>query len=526
MPFDQLSEFLAALQNGGDLVRIKAEVDPVCELTEISEQLGRSHPDGGPVLFFENVRGSRLPVAANLLGSPRRICQALGVESFDAAAQRLAALLAPDVPDGWRDSLRLIPRFTQLAASPPRAVKAGPCQQVVKLGKDVDLGELPIPQFWPGETARTLTAGQVYLRTLETGTRKIERYPLEVRGRDELLLHWTPHHDGRRLFDRWRAAGQQMPLAVVLGGDPLLTYAAGAPLPSHTDGLLLAGLLRGRGVDVVRGRTVELEVPAHAEFVIEGYIDPHEAPAAAGTVAAPTGFLAPHDTLPVMHVTAMTHRANPVLPVIIPAGPPSEEHWLAKLTERLLVPIVRLVVPEVCDLHMPWAAASRNLLFVSIHKDFPRQARKVMNALWSLRPLMTIKTIVVVDADVDVRDEHQVWHAVGANIHPERDVTLTDGPGDMDDHAAPFRCVGSKLGIDATAKTEHEGHPRAWPARLAMPDDLRRQVAARWEEFGLPEARPTVLLTPPAEAAGARPMNAESAAAGTGEVRRERFAAP
>jgi 4-hydroxy-3-polyprenylbenzoate decarboxylase len=485
MPYDQLSEFLAALQDDGDLVRVAAEVDPVFELTEITQRIVRSTADGGPAVLFENVGGLLLPVVTNLLGHPRRLLKALDVESLDEAAARIAALLAPDVPDGWRESLRLVPRILQLSATPPRSVKTAACQQVVRMGRDVDLAELPAPQFWPGESGPTLTAGQVCLRPMDSAARKMERYPLELRGRDELVIHWTPYHDGWRMFEAYRAAGQQMPVAIAFGGDPLLTYAAGAPVPSELEELLLTGLLRGRGIDVVRARSVAIDVPAHAELVIEGYLDPAEAPVATSVVAAPTGFLSVDEGLPVMHVTAVTHRANPVLPAIVPAAAPSEEHCLSRLTERLLVPLVRLVIPEVVDLHLPAAGASRNLLFASFRKDFPKHGRKVMNALWSLRPLMTVKTIVVVDAHVDVQDERQVWHAVGANVHADRDLSITDGPADMADHASPVRGVGSKLGIDATAKSAAEGHPRNWPQALAAPPDIRQGVTDRWAVLGL-----------------------------------------
>jgi 4-hydroxy-3-polyprenylbenzoate decarboxylase len=362
----------------------------------------------------------------------------------------------------------------------------------VKLGSDVNLAELPIPHCWPGETNRTLTAAQVSLRSLTTGARNIGRYPLQVAGRNTLVIHWGIHDEAAHLHQEYIAAERQMPVAVALGGDPVLTYAATAPLPPRADALLLTGLLHGLGVEVVRGRSVEIEVPANAEFILEGYVAPADAAAGIGAVASPQGFILEHRELPTLQVTALTHRANPVLPVIVPGQPPSEEQRLNKLTERLLLPFVRYYLPEVVDINLPECGGVSRLLFVSIRKQYPRQASKVMHALWSLRALLSVKTIVAVDADVNVQDEPQVWLAAAAHLDAGRDVVVADGPRDMADLATPIAGVGGKLGLDATRKTAGEGARLPSSPAARAPLDLQQRLSARWQEFGLDAARTPV----------------------------------
>lgn len=492
MPYPRLADFLVALHDDGDLVRIAGEVDPRYELAAITVDACRSRADGGPALLFENVKGSGLPAVANLLGSARRLCKAPGVASFDEAAQRLVAAVTPEIPEGWADALRLLPRLSQLASVPPRSVKSGACQQVVKLGTDVDLAELPIPHCWPGETGRTLTAAQVYLRGLQTGARHVGRYPLQVAGRNSLVIHWDIHDEAAHIHQEYIAQERQMPVAIALGGDPLLTYAAGAPLPPGADALLLTGLLHGGGVEVVRGRSVELEIPANAEFILEGYVASADAANGTGAVASPQGFVLERRDLPTLHLTALTHRANPVLPVIVRGPPPSEEQRLSKLTERLLLPFVRFFLPEVVDINLPECGGASRLLFVSIRKQYPRQAAKVMHALWSLRPLLAVKTIVAVDADVDVQDERQVWFAVASHVDAGRDVIVADGPRDMADHATPIAGVGGRLGLDATRKGPAEGARYDSPLPAAVPRDVEQRIAACRQELGLDSGRSAV----------------------------------
>ncbi|MEX0701840.1 MAG: UbiD family decarboxylase [Planctomycetales bacterium] len=484
MAYDDLGDFLSRLEDDRELVRIAAEVDPVHELAEITARIARA-PDGGPAVLFESVAGSEFPVVANLLGCPARLCRLMNAASFDEVAERLAARLKPDVSGSWLDALKMVPQLGRMASAPPRLVKTGACQQVVEMGRDVDLRRLPVPHAWPGESARTITAGQVVTRDPETGGRDVALTPLALRDERSLHVHWDVQQDGWRNFEAHRRGGQQMPVAVALGGDPLLVFAAHAPLPPGADACLLAGLLREKPVELVRCRTAELEVPAAAEIVIEGYVDPAAGLERAGPIAAATGFHSLPEEVPVMHVTAVTRRANPVFPALIRARPPSEEHCLERLAARCLRPFVRMLVPEVVDLHFPPAGAGRNLLFVSVRKRYPHQARKVMNAVWALDALSAAKIVVVVDADADVSDEEEVWFRVGAHAHPGRDVAFWQGATHMADHAAPIRGLGHKLGIDATRKLADEGHSRPWPEELRMSEEVRDRVHRRWGEFGL-----------------------------------------
>jgi 4-hydroxy-3-polyprenylbenzoate decarboxylase len=484
MPYENLADFLSELQDHGELVRIAAEVEADLEIAAITDRVCKS-PDGGPALFFENVRGRSLPVVTNLLGSRRRLCRALGVEAFEQVAERIVGLIQPDVPAGWLESLRLVPQFAQLTKLPPRIVKTAVCQQVVRMGRDIALDELPIPRSWPQESSPTITLGQVYTRSLQTGRRNVGLYPLQVCGENLLCVQWSPHHDGSRHYREYQQAGQQMPVSIALGGDPVYTLMACAPLPPFTDECLFGGFLRDRNIDLVKCRSNDLEVPAHAEIVLEGYIDAEQPTAPAGSFAAPTGFATMPEDLPVIRLTALTHRSNPLFPAMIYGKSPMEDFWIGQALERIFLPLVRLFIPELVDYHLPLAGAGRHLLFVSIRKEYPQQARKVMNALWSFGRLMVTKTIVVVDADVDVHNEQEVWFRVGANVHPGRDVVFCDGPGDWLDHAAPIRGLGQKMGLDATRKLPEEGHSRPWPDELQMSDDLRERVNRRWGEYGL-----------------------------------------
>jgi len=484
MAHRNLSDFIGELEDDGELVRISAEVDPNFELAAVTTRACQSL-DVAPALLFENVKGCSIPVVTNLLGSRTRICKALGVASLDEASARLESLIAPQAPQGLFETLRLLPQYAQLGALAPKEVSTGSCQQVVKLGSDVNLDTLPIPRCWPHESAPSITAGQVITCHPHAAHRDVDLIPLVVRDPTSLYVHWDSHSDGWKNFEQHRASHLQMPVAVVLGGDPLCTYAASFPAPYGNDETMLAGFIRNQNVDVVRCRSVEIEVPADAEIVIEGYIDVDRPRERTGPLAAATGFYGEVSELPVLQVTGLTHRSNPIFPAMITNSPPAEIEWLNRATERLLAPFVKLFLPEVVALHQPRYGAFRNLVFVSIDKRYPQQARKVMHALWSFSQLAVSKVIVVVDADVDVCDESQVWFHVGAHVHPGRDAVFCEGPTHMSDHAAPVMGVGHKLGLDATRKLPEEGHPRDWPERLSLNADLETLVTQRWDEYGL-----------------------------------------
>ena len=484
MPHDFVSDFLAKLQDAGELVRVAAPVDAALELAAITDRAAKS-PEGGPAILFESVKNSSMPVVANLLGSRRRLCLALGVDSLDQASAMMDRMLNGEASSGWLDALKLTATLSPSNRVAPRVIKTAVCQQVVKLGRDVNLWDLPIPRCWPDEANPTLTAAQTLTRHPTTGAEHWGSYPLQVVGPREIVPHWHRQHEGHRHWQTAVRERKQLPVAMSLGGDPLLTLMAAAPLPVGVDRGLFGGHLRGASLDLVKGRSVELDVPAGAEIIIEGYIDHAAAPQMAPPIASGSGHYSLPEELPVIQVTAITHRANPVLPVVVAGRPPCEESWISLALERLFLPMVRRLIPEVIDWHQPFAGAGRHLLFVSICKESPQQARRVLSALRGLNHFGQSKLIVVVDADVNVQHEAEVWFAVGSHAHPGRDYVFHEGPTFMDDHAAPLRGIGHAVGIDATRKLPDEGHPRAWPPALQHPDELLARVQERWSELGM-----------------------------------------
>jgi 4-hydroxy-3-polyprenylbenzoate decarboxylase len=483
MAHKTLTDFLTTLEDDGELVRVAVQVDARFEVAEITQRICQS-AEGGPALFFEHVAGSDVPLVTNLFGSRERLCRAFNAESFEEIAQRAAGIVQPHVPESWFEALKLVPKLTQMAGTQPQIVNSGVCQQVVKMGSDVDLARLPFPTCWPHDAGPVISAGQVITKHPETGVRNVSITPcIVVEGRS-VLIAWETQGVGWRNFQAYRSADLQMPVAIVLGGDPVSFFTAQAPLPPDIDAFRMAGILREQPIDLIRCRSIDLDVPAEAEVIIEGTISPGDPLVETTGIGQLTGFAGPDESLPQMNVSAITHRANPVCPAVIVSPPPTETLWLGRLTERCLLPFVRLFVPEVLDFHFPTAGVFRNLVFTKIDKQAPGQARKVMNALWSLPMLSTCKMIVVVDDDVDVRDEEQVWFHVGANVHPGRDVAFWEGPTHASDHAAPVRGSGHKMGIDATRKSPDESHPREWPELLRSSEEIRDRVSHRWTEYG------------------------------------------
>ncbi|MEI8381462.1 MAG: UbiD family decarboxylase [Planctomycetota bacterium] len=485
MPHEFLSDFVSRLQDAGELVRISAPVDTGLEVAAITDRVCKS-PDGGPALLFEKPKNSSIPVITNLLGSRRRLCLALGIDSLDQLTDRLGRQLRSE-SGGWLEALKLAPSTSGLSKFAPRTIKTAVCQQVVKLGRDVSLWDLPIPRHWPDEANPVITAAHIVTQDQETGARSVERIPIQVVGQNQVVPHWNRYHAA---FRHWQSAvrlQRQFPVGIALGGDPIQMLMSAGSLVAPSDSLLLGGFLRGSGLDLVKARTIELEVPAASEIVIEGYIDYAEQPVEAPSIAGTAGHYLPAEPLPVIQVTAITHRANPLLPAIVPGPPPSEESWIGLAVERLSLAAVKAIIPEIVDLHHPFAGAGQNLLFVSIRKEHPLQAPQVLNGLWGSRLVGLNKMIVIVDADVNVQREADVWFAVGSYANPERDVISVDGPTFMDDPSTDIRGVGRKLGIDATRKFSEETRHRGSPRPLAMPAELLTQLNGRWNEFGLRE---------------------------------------
>src|SRR5205814_6315950 len=336
MPYESLAEFLDELEQEGELVRVKTEVDPILEIAEITDRVSKAH---GPALLFENVRGSRFTLAINVLGSEYRMAKALGVKELDEIAERIAELIKPEVPDSFLGKIKMVPMLAKLGSIPPRRVRAGPCQDVVLTGNDIDLAQLPIIQCWPQDAGRFITFGQVFTRNPQTGDRNVGMYRQQLLSRNTTAMHWHPHHDGCQHFLLHQKAGTRMPLAISLGGDPIYPYMATAPLPPGTDECLFGGFLRGKAVELVKCQTIDMEVPAAADFVIEGYLDPGEPLVREGPFGDHTGFYSLADQFPLFHVTALTHRSNPIYPTTIVGKPPQEDCYMGKATERLFLPL-------------------------------------------------------------------------------------------------------------------------------------------------------------------------------------------
>jgi 4-hydroxy-3-polyprenylbenzoate decarboxylase len=476
-PPADLREWIALLEREGELVRVAAEVDPDLEITEIVD---RTVQAGGPALLFEHPRGSRHPLLINQFGTERRMALAFDVPSLDALGERVSDVLEMQPPAGLAEKIRGLKKLKSIADARPRTVRSGPSQEVVLTGEDVDLDLLPIQRCWPGDPAPFVTLPAVITHDPRTGTRNVGMYRMQKIDRRTTFMHWQIHKDGRADY---LATDGRIPVAVALGLDPITAYSASAPLPKHIDELMLAGFLRGEPVELVRAKTVDIDVPAHAEIVLEGTIEKGEV-GLEGPFGDHTGFYTAAEPFPVFRLSAITMRRDAIYPSIVVGKPPQEDAWLGKATERLFLPAVRLTVPEIVDYDLPVAGAFHNCVIVSIRKAFPGHARKVMHAIWGLGMLSLTKAVVVVDEHVNVHDYGEVFFYVGANVDPKRDVVISEGPLDHLDHAPTLQFVGGKIGIDATAKGPEEG-TRPWPEEIRMTDEVRALVDSRWQEYGI-----------------------------------------
>jgi 4-hydroxy-3-polyprenylbenzoate decarboxylase len=474
VPFADLRDWMALLREEGELVEVEAEVDPYLEITEIVDRTVKA---GGPALLFERPKGSARPLLVNQFGTERRMCLAFGTSTLDEVARRLEDVIEMQPPQGLVEKVKGLGKLKRLADSLPKTVRSGPVQELVL---EPDLDALPIQHCWPGDPAPFITLPAVITKDPLTGGRNVGMYRMQKIDARTTFMHWQIHKDGAA---DWRGMGDRLEVAVALGLDPVTAYSASAPLPKHIDELMLAGFLRGEPVELVHAKTVDLEVPARAEIVLEGYIEKGEL-GVEGPFGDHTGYYSPAEPFPVFHLTCMTMRRDAIYPSIVVGVPPAEDAWLGKATERIFLPAIRMTVPEIVDYDLPVAGAFHNCVLVSIRKAFPGHARKVMHAIWGLGMLSLSKSVVVVDEFVDVHDYEQVFFHVCANVDPGRDVVLTDGPLDQLDHAASLPCFGGKLGIDATHKWESEGS-RAWPERIEMSREVRERVDRRWAEYGI-----------------------------------------
>ena len=483
MHFKDIRRFIEFLDERGDLKRITAMVDSDLEITEITDRTIKS---GGPALLFENVAGSDAPVAINLMGTHQRTAWALGVENIDDLASRVRKLLglAQGPPSGLMGKVRALGDLVSVARTQPKIVRRAPCQDVVVTGEDVDLNILPALKCWPDDAGRYITLPLVVSRDPESGRRNVGIYRMQIFDRNTTGMHWQTHKGGAhhyRVGESQRL--QKLEVAVALGGDPAAIWSGSMPLPPDMDEFAIAGLIREEPVELVKCKTVDLEVPAHAEYVLEGYVTPGEL-RPEGPFGDHTGYYSPAEDYPVFHVTTITHRKNPIYPTTMVGRPPTEDFFMGKAAERIMLPILQMALPEIVDMNMPAEGAFHNLLIVSMRKEYPGHAQKVMHALWGMGLLMLTKTIIVVDHDVNVQDPSEVAWRVTNNINPATDITFAEGPIDDLDHATPIPKFGSKMGIDATAKGITDGRSREWPPDIVMSEEIKTLVDHRWKEYG------------------------------------------
>ncbi len=480
MPFENLRDFVRALEQHGELTRIPFEIDPYLEITDFAD---RAVKTGGPALLFENPK-SKVPLLINAFASMRRMEIALGVSNIDVIAGRISGFLEMQQPQGLLDKLKLLPKLNEIGAAFPKMVSSGPCKEIVQ--RDFSLDEFPILHCWPGDGGRFITLPMVFSKDPATGKRNCGMYRMQVFDARTTGMHWQKHKQGADHYRRLAAEGKQtrMPVAVAIGADPITIFSAILPLPPAIDEMMFAGFLRGKPVEMVKCETCDLEVPANAEIVLEGYLNLGEL-RREGPFGDHTGFYSLDDDYPVFHVECITRRKKPIYAATIVGPPPMEDFFMGKAIERIFLPLMRAQLPEVKDICMPAEGVFHNLILVSIRKSYPGHARKVMHAIWGLGQAMFSKCIVVVDDDVDVQNVSEVtWKALN-NIDPERDIEFCLGPIDSLDHSSRLPNYGSKMGVDATTKWKTEGFSRRWPNAIQMSADVKKRVDELWTRAGM-----------------------------------------
>jgi 4-hydroxy-3-polyprenylbenzoate decarboxylase len=503
MAFDSFRDFVNALDRAGELKRIPQPVATELEITEIADREMKS-PDGGKALLFEKptVNGvvSPFPVAINTMGSHKRMAMSMGVNTVDEAANELGSLMKAKPPTSFREAIKLLGQALDLRHAKPKIVKSGPCKEVIQKfevspsrkepwpkapdvnqpatfsPQPVTLANLPILKCWPLDGGRFITLPCVVTKDPDTGERNVGMYRIQIYDEKSTGMHWQLQKVGARHGRRYYESGTRMPVSVFIGGDPMFPFAATAPLPDGLDEFLLAGYLRKKSVELVKCETNDLEVPANADFVIEGYVDPTEPLRDEGPFGDHTGYYTLPEPYPVFHITAITHRKDAVYPATIVGIPPMEDFYIGGASVKLFLPIFKMNFPEIVDIGLPAEGVFHNLVFVSIKKTYPMQAYKIMHGLWGMGQMMFTKYIVVVDAGVNVHNTNEVLFHLCANTDPQRDSIMTRGPADVLDHATSEMAIGSKLGIDATKKLPGEGFKRPWPPLIKMDEAVREKI--------------------------------------------------
>jgi 4-hydroxy-3-polyprenylbenzoate decarboxylase len=482
LAYRDLRDFISRLDKEGELRRISVEVDPVLEITEITDRLSKSN---GPALLFERPKGSKYPLLINSVGSARRMNLALEVDDLDEVAERIRSFLNLQSPQGLFDKLKMLPKLAELGSFFPKSVKSGPCKEVIK--KDgFSLLDFPILKCWPQDGGRFITWPMVITKNPETGKRNVGCYRMQLFDERTTGMHWQTQKHGAEHYRsaRARSGTGKLDVAVAIGSDPATALAGILPVPPDLDEFMFSGFLRREPVEMVQCETVDLEVPANSEIVLEGFVDLAEL-RTEGPFGDHTGFYSLEGKYPAFHVTCITHRKDPIYLTTIVGPPPQEDYWMGHAIERVFLPVMKMQYPEIVDVAMPAEGIFQNLMIIAIRKSYPGHARKIMSAIWSLGQAMFTKVVVVVDHDVDIQNSREVvWKALCA-IDPERDVEFVLGPVDTLDHAARMQDYGSKMGIDATRKWASEGYSGRWPDEIRMDDATKQRVSEMWNRLGI-----------------------------------------
>ena len=480
MAYQDLQAFVEDLEKAGDLLRIKETVSPYLEITEITDRVSKQH---GPALLFENVTGCDMPVLTNAFGSFERTCLALGVDDLNELGDRVLDFLQMDAPDSLMKRLKLLPRLKRMSGIFPKMVKNAPCQEVILKEEDVDLKKFPVLHCWPLDGSPFITLPLVFTKHPVTQVRNVGMYRMQVYDGKTTGMHWHIHKGGAQHYRVAEELGRRLEAAVAIGPDPVMTYAATAPLPEDTDEVLFAGFLRGEAVKLTKCLTVDHEVPANSQIVLEGYVESGEK-RREGPFGDHTGYYSLPDDYPVFHITCITHRKDLIYPATIVGRPPQEDCYLAKATERLFLPLIKKQLPEIVDMNLPFEGVFHNMAFISIDKRYPGHAKKIMQAVWGLGQMSFTKIVAVFDRDVNVQDISEVIWRLGNNIDPQRDIMFVEGPVDVLDHASPLPSLGTKMGIDATRKWKEEGFEREWPPVIEMTSIVKDKIDDLWGKLG------------------------------------------
>jgi 4-hydroxy-3-polyprenylbenzoate decarboxylase len=471
--YSDVTDFIADLDKRRLLTRIADPVSPDLEIAAVTDRACKM-PGGGPALLFERPTGFDMPVASNLFGSMERMCLALGVKTLDDLAAEINQLMTPQMPEGIVGALKMLPMVGRLRDLMPKTVKDAPCQEIVS--RDGTLDELPILKCWPEDGGRYITLPLVFTKDPETGMRNIGTYRMQVFDGRTTGMHWQRHKGGAQHYRVAERLARRLEVAVALSPEPVLSYCATAPMPEGLDELILGGFLARRRIEMVKCVSVDLEVPASAHIVLEGYVEPGER-RREGPFGDHTGFYSQPDDFPVFHLTCLTRRKRSTYLTTVVGIPPMEDYYLGMASERIFLPLIQKTHPEIVDMHFPAEGIFHNLVIISIDKRYPGHARKIMNAVWGLGQLMFSKTVIIVDKDVNVHDVREVAWIVGTHIDPLRDVQMTKGPLDDLDDACDLPAFGGKMGIDATRKWPSEGYTRTWPPRIRTTEQAARRAA-------------------------------------------------